>query len=104
MTELILAGARSVFGLSELKSAFSLLGFNVSFIDAPFMADVLIHEFPETEKILFTTSIPENSVLVPLSEYWISRCIQGSSCRISEAALKACRSKLFLYQFMAEKG
>lgn len=104
MVELIFAGARSIFGLSDMKKAFSSQNLQVSFADAPFMKDVLFHDYKETEKILFTASLPEESLVIPLSEYWISRCIKDKNCRISEKALKSSRSKEYFYRLLKENG
>ena len=103
MQNIVLAGARSVFGLSEIKKAFPE-EYSVSFADAPFMSELDLHGFPENEKIIFTTEIPPESLVIPLSEYWISWCIKNGQCRISEKALKSSRSKSFFYKLMEEKG
>lgn len=100
MNDLILAGACSIFDLKGIKSAFEKLGFNLSFVDAPFMAGIKIHNFPETEEILYTAELPEGIPVIPLSEFWISYCIKHKSSFISEPALKSSRSKAFLYDFM----
>jgi len=103
MEKLVLAGACSIYDLSGIKNAFALLGFEVSFVDAPFMASVKIHEFPETEEIVYTAELPPDALIVPLSEYWISYCKRTKCCRISKTALEASRSKEFLYKFMKDK-
>lgn len=104
MEKLVIAGACSVFGLSEIKASFAELGFDVSFIDAPFMAGIKIHEYPETEEITYTAELPENAVAVPLSEYWISYCKKHGCGRISQAALESSRSKEYFYQFLKDHG
>lgn len=104
MIKMFLAGACSVYGLSDLKNSFSSLGFDVSFVDAPFMAGIKIHEYPETEEITYTAELPENSLIIPLSEYWISYCKKHGSCRISQSALESSRSKEYLYDFLKTHG
>lgn len=103
MQNIVLAGARSVFGLSEIKKAFPK-EYSVSFADAPFMSELDLHGFPETEKIIFTTELPPESLVIPLSEYWISWCVKNGQCLISERALKSSRSKSYFYNLMEEKG
>lgn len=102
MKKLILAGACSVYGLSELKTAFLEKGYETLFVDAPFMAGIKIHEYEETENILYTQELPVCDVVIPLSEFWISYCIKNNYGNISQNALKASRSKSFLYSFMKE--
>lgn len=102
MKKLVLAGACSVYGLSDLKAAFAEKGYETLFADAPFMAGIKIHEYEETEKILYTETLPDCDVVIPLSEFWISYCIKHRCGAISEKALKASRSKSFLYSLMKE--
>lgn len=93
-----IAGATSIFGLSSIKEVFSNLGFDTSFIDAPFMEPFLSSE--ETEKIEFSKdiNISDSDFVLPLSEYWISYCLNKKVSRISRKALLSSRSKLFLNQ------
>ena len=98
-----IAGATIVHNLSALKKAFETAGFGVCFVDAPFMKPFLSSD--ETENIQFSASIkcPGNSIIIPLSEYWISYCIENGNARISQNALSASRSKFFLYELLASK-
>lgn len=100
---LFIAGATSVPGLSAIKEAFESEDFSVSFVDAPFMKPFLSSD--ETENIQFSAGIkcPGNSIIIPLSEYWISYCIENGNARISQNALSASRSKFFLYELLASK-
>lgn len=104
MEKLVIAGACSVFGLSDIKASFFQLGFDVSFVDAPFMAGIKIHEYPETEEILYTAELPETVTVIPLSEYWISYCKNHGCCRISKDALESSRSKEYFYDFLKKHG
>lgn len=104
MGKIIIAGACSVFGLSDIKIAFEKLGFEVEFVDAPFMAGIKLHDFPETSNIVYTAVLPEDSLVLPLSEYWISYCTKHKGCRISEKAISFSRSKKFFYEYLNEKG
>lgn len=104
MEKLVIAGACSVFGLSDIRASFAELGFDVSFVDAPFMAGIRIHEYPETEEITYTAELSENAIAVPLSEYWISYCKKHRCCRIAQKALECSRSKAFFYYHLEKSG
>ncbi len=101
---LFITGATGVPGLSAIKEAFESEDFSVSFVDAPFMKPFLSSD--ETEPVLFSASIksPGNSIIIPLSEYWISYCISDGNAekvRISRNALLSSRSKEFFYSLLA---
>lgn len=104
MVKLVLAGACSIYDLSGMKKAFEKSGFQVSFVDAPFMAGIKIHEYPEKEEILYTAEVSDDCVAVPLSEYWISFCKKKGCCRISDRALESSRSKRYFYDFLKKNG
>ena len=99
-----IAGATSIFGLDRIKAEFEAAGFDTAFVDAPFMRPLASAD--ETENIAFSASIkcPGNSFIIPLSEYWISYCIENNNARISRRALSASRSKEFLYNVLASKN
>lgn len=99
-----IAGATSIFGLDRMKAEFEAAGFDAAFVDAPFMRPFASAD--ETENIAFSGSIkcPGNSFIIPLSEYWISYCIENNNARISRRALSASRSKEFLYNVLASKN
>ena len=99
MEQIVLAGASFVFGLDEIREAFLSIGIEVFFAEVPYM--LKYQEISEKEKIEFTDKIPENKIVVPLSEYWISECIKNiESCKISKNALLASRSKKKLYDLL----
>lgn len=102
--DILIAGATSIYDLNAIKEAFKTKNYNLSFIDAPFMKPFLSPE--ECEKISFSATIksPGNSIIIPLSEYWISYCIENNNTRISRRALSASRSKEFLYNVLASKN
>lgn len=105
MTEIknvILAGAESVFGLEQIKLAFEQIGVAAEFAEAPFMLKYSAAE--KNENIKYSDTLPENSVVVPLSEFWISYCIKTHQCRISEKALECSRSKKKLYDTFFSAG
>ncbi len=99
-----IAGATSIFGLDRMKAEFEAAGFDTAFVDAPFMRPFASAD--ETENIAFSASIkcPGNSFIIPLSEYWISYCIENNNARISRRTLSASRSKEFLYNVLATKN
>ncbi len=103
-SRLILAGAASLFSLEKIRSVFSEQGFDVSFCDAPFMKDFVSQE--DSALIDFSQDIENlsDSVVVPLSENWISWCVNNGHCRVSDRALKASRSKSFFYRILRERG
>ena len=98
------AGATALFGLNEMRKTLESCGFNVNFVDAPFMRSFASAE--ETEAISFSAGIkcPGNSFIIPLTEYWISYCITNGGARISSRALSASRSKVFLYDVLSSKN
>lgn len=116
MQKLILAGGYSVYNLADLKKRFASLGYEVSFIDAPFMAD--LPQFSDDKKLIsFTAEFPvmeaacipdgknsamQDAVVVPLSEFWISQAIKNGCRNISSRALKASRSKEYLNELLKE--
>lgn len=104
MKKLVIAGACSVYNLSRLKEAFTAMGFDTSFVDAPFMAGIKIHDYNESEEILYTADLSFYDAVIPLSEYWISWCKNHHCPNIASRALEASRSKRFLYDFMKSKG
>jgi|GEM_PF-5220648 len=56
------------------------------------------------EDVMFSDTLPPDSIVIPLTEYWISYCIQTGQCAISRTALSASRSKQFLYKKIADAG
>ena len=102
MGNIIIAGTESVFGLSQIKEAFSSLGFRVRFAEAPFMRKYIAPH--GSEPVDYSADFAGNDVVVPLSEFWISWCIKTGRCCISQTALRASRSKKFLYETLAAAG
>lgn len=98
---LLLAGAASLLGHDQILKAFADLGYTASFIEAPFIKKYMAPSslYPATQ---YMDAAPAHSIVVPLSEYWISQCTKFHTCRISTTALKASRSKKFLYDFFSK--
>ena len=98
--KIVLAGAVSLFGHEEITRQALLSGFEIKFYDAPFMKKYWHSDFP----VVFADAVDENDgVVVPLTEYWISWCIENQErCRISRKALEASRSKSKLYSFLGK--
>ncbi len=103
MEKIVLAGACSVFGLEEIAGVFADLGFEAEFAEATFMKPYLPGFGSKCKNISFTDSV-EDLPVVPLSEYWISRCIKGRNCKIAPNVLKASRDKLFFNQLLQNAG
>lgn len=101
MQKIVVAGAASVPGLNSIHDAFLSLDIDAQFVEAPFMKNYLTNY---DKQISFTNSIPSNTVVVPLTEYWISYCIQTKSCRISDKALLSSRSKKYFYDLLNNAG
>lgn len=99
--KIVLAGATSVIGHNEILKAFSDIGMDATFIEAPFVKKYLKNSSGE---FTYTESIPSDAIAIPLSEYWISQCIKTRQCAISEKGLKASRSKKYLYELLAKNG
>lgn len=99
---IIIAGTESVFGLSQIKDAFASLGLGVRFAEAPFMRKYVAPH--GDEPVDYSTDFPGSAAVVPLSEFWISWCIKTGRCCISQTALRASRSKKFLYETLAAAG
>jgi hypothetical protein len=102
MTKIIIGGASSIFNLSQIKSAFASLGWEVKFEEAPFMLDY--GTVPADEPVVFRTDVHDTDVIVPLTEFWISYCIKTGKCRISSKALESSRSKKYFYDLLASNG
>src|SRR5574344_2263107 len=102
MAKIIIGGASSIFNLSQIKSAFASLGWEVKFEEAPFMLDY--GTVPADEPVVFRTDVPDTDVIVPLTEFWISYCIKTGKCRISSKALESSRSKKYFYDLLASNG
>jgi len=100
--EIFIAGAASIFGLSEIKRAFATLGTHASFVEAPFMLDYVTIQ--EDEPVLFKNEVSSDAIIIPLTEFWISYCVRTRCCLISDKALAASRSKKYLYELFASLG
>ena len=101
---IFVAGATSIFGLKDLKKSFENVGFNVRFVDVPFMKEFLSAEETETIEFISTINISNSDFIIPLSEYWISYCISNNNSRISKNALLSSRSKAFFYKTLSSKN
>lgn len=106
MEKIFLAGAGSVFNHSEIKKAFESLGMEIDFAEAVYMKKY----FPELKNSTFKffngiEEMPCDCRIIPLSEFWISECIKNNQKSfISSRALKASRSKKFLYETLGNAG
>ncbi len=98
--KIVLAGTSSVFGLDEIRKSFAKKGIEVILAEVPYMMKYASIE--EKDDTVFKTEFPEDCKIIPLSEYWISSCIKDGNCLISEKALKASRSKRYLYEILSE--
>ena len=99
--KIILAGASSVMGHEKIIEAFSSIGMDATFIEAPFVKKYFKDA---SDKFIYTENLPPETTAIPLSEYWISQCIKTKQCAISERALKASRSKKILYEILKTAG
>lgn len=99
--KIILAGASSVMGHEKIIEAFSSIGMDATFIEAPFVKKYFKDA---SDKFIYTENLPPETTAIPLSEYWISQCIKTKQCAISERALKASRSKKYLYEILKTAG
>ena len=99
--KIILAGASSVMGHEKIIEAFSSIGMDATFIEAPFVKKYFKDA---SDKFIYTGNLPPETTAIPLSEYWISQCIKTKQCAISERALKASRSKKILYEILKTAG
>ncbi|MGN0728498.1 hypothetical protein [Treponema sp.] len=102
MESVVLAGASFIFGLDEIRRAFSEIGIEASFAEIPCM--LKYRDIPEKTEMEFTEEISDGRIVVPLSEYWISKCIEKRSCMISERAMESSRSKRRLYALMGAEA
>lgn len=100
--KLILAGAASVIGHREILDAFESIGFQADFIEATFHKKYGC--FQNFDKTLYMDSAPADIPVIPLSEYWISQCIEKGCKNISTTALKASRSKTFFYDVLRQNN
>ena len=100
----ILGGAASVFDLKSIGDSFKQMGINIKFSDCEFMKQF---SRPQDKQITtWTGKAYHGEKLIPLSEYWVSQCLEsnGTNCCISENALKAARDKLFFNKLMEENN
>jgi len=102
MEKIVIGGAAFIFGLGELEKAFEGLGYQVSFIEAPFMNDYT--EIDEKNLVHFAADLETEGILVPVSEYWITKALENNRARISRRALEASRSKVLFSKLMEEGG
>lgn len=117
--KLILAGAGSLFGHEKILESFRALGFDPVFVEVPYIKKYMSQQNHDgtldDRTILFTEELEsrEPAIVIPLSEYWISKCAQlelgktsseKNQCLISDVALKASRSKKFLYEVLKSAG
>lgn len=100
--KVILAGAASVAGHIQILEAFSSIDIKASFAEASFMRKYM--SLPKGTPVSFMDKIPDGSIVLPLSEYWISQCVKTRKCAISDRALKSSRSKKFLYELLSHHG
>lgn len=98
----ILAGATSVPGHNQILEAFSSMGMRATFIEAPFVKKYTT--LPAGTPVTYTDTAPAGCLVIPLSEYWISQCMKERPKNISDRALKASRSKKFLYELLSNHG
>ncbi len=94
MQHIVLAGSSFIFGLSEIQDALHLLDIDSYFADAPFMLGY--KEILEKDKINFSDTIPKGAKVLPLSEYWISHCLNEGNGTVSKKALLFARDKTLL--------
>ncbi|MCQ2982668.1 MAG: ATP-grasp domain-containing protein [Treponemataceae bacterium] len=116
---LIFAGTSFIFGLDDIARACRNRGWNAVFVEAPFIqrygfmndasggqqpcADVV---YSDDWDALQEHAAPD-AVLIPLSEYWISRCTDAGipfAVGPGPDALRASRSKTFLYETLSAAG
>lgn len=117
--KLILAGAGSLFGHGKILESFRALGFDPVFVEVPYIKKYMSQQNHDgtldDRTIVFTEELEsrEPAIVIPLSEYWISKCAQLEprepsdtkiQCLISDVALKASRSKKFLYEVLKSAG
>ncbi len=100
--KVILAGATSVTGHKQILEAFSSIGMQATFMEAPFVKKYM--HLPSGIPVICADTAPAGSLVIPLSEYWISQCMKDNCGKISSRALKASRSKKFLYELFASNG
>ena len=67
--KIILAGASSVMGHEKIIEAFSSIGMDATFIEAPFIKKYFKDAL---DKFIYTENLPPETTAIPLSEYWLS--------------------------------
>ncbi len=123
--KVILAGAGSLFGHEKILDSFRSLGLDPVLIEVPYVKKYMSQQNHGQTlgrdggdcKIVFTENLDlpsaQKAMVIPLSEYWISRCAELDStagtesrtwCPISDTAFKASRSKKFLYGHLKKAG
>jgi hypothetical protein len=54
----------------------------------------------EDEHIEYTNTLPSDSAVIPITEFWISYCVKKHQCLISQKALLSSRSKKYFYELL----
>ena len=93
--EIVLAGVASIFGLDEIKKIANKKGYSVRFVETEYMIKSNLIDENGVE-VTEAIDISENSLYLPLNEYWVSYGHKESIDRISDRAYKAGRSKKYL--------
>ena len=58
----------------------------------------------EDEHIEYTNMLPSDSIVIPITEFWISYCVKTHQCLISQKALLSSRSKKYFYELLNSSG
>ncbi len=98
MRKIIFAGVGSIYGVNEIKDYFiNNTDIDVEFIENEVMSKYLDEASKQCTTITNTLYSTENSIVIPLNEYWLSKVISTDAINnISQKALLASRSKKFL--------
>ena len=103
MKKVLFAGASSFFGLAEISKMLLSYDINASYIETSNMVKYLNHE--DTGIVLIKENISTDyDSIIPLNEYWVSRCKEANIPNISKIAFNASRSKIELSDVISKNN
>ena len=93
--KVLFAGAGSLFGLEEIKKKCASINLIADFVENSFMSKQLSDDDKHFIRIADSSNFDDYDIVLPVNEYWLSKCIKGNISNISLNAQKASRDKVF---------
>lgn len=103
--KIILAGVASIFGLNDIYTFFYNHNIKLVMVETEYMSQFIPDNELKFVHIQNEIKYEEKIIVIPLNEYWVSFVVKHPyMARISDKALKASRSKIFLQKLLALNG